>query len=472
MSRPNVPTSEPFADSVDLADTLDAAATAWLAFRGGASLADAIERAVLDAQRAGTVHPQLRAAVLDVATTAVRKLALIEAAVAELATRPPDAEVAALLAVALGQWFAARYPAHTLVDQTVRAAKSRAATRPAAGFVNALLRQAVRSGTELVATLSRDDVVRYNAPAWWLARLRTAYPGEWQNIAAVSSQPPPLTLRVNVRRLSCAAYLERLNALGIAASRVGASAVRLHEPVPVERVPGFASGEVSVQDAGAQLAAAWLDARPGQRVLDACAAPGGKTAHLLELADVHVDAVEADTQRAARIGATLQRLSLTSRTSRARVIVADAAAPAGWFSGAPYERILLDAPCTASGIVRRHPDIPWLRRPADVASLARAQSRLLDALWPLLAPAGRLLYVVCSVFPEEGASQIDGFVARHADAQLRPLAGRPPGALQLLPWAWTGPAALGTAFGAEFGTVSELPIEHDGFCYALIEKMR
>lgn len=443
--------------SVDLADTLDAAATAWLALRSGVSLSDAIERAVIEARRANAVHPRLRAAVLDVATTATRRLALIDAAMARLSTHTVDGEVAALLAVALGQVFAARYAPHTLVDQAVRAAKSRVTTRPAAGFVNALLRNALRGGVALVEELSRDDVVRFNAPAWWLAQLQAAYPNDWQRIATAADTPPPLTLRVNVRQGSCAQYLEKLRSAGIAATQIGESAVRLERPMPVESLPGFGAGEVSVQDAGAQLAAIWLDPQSGQRVLDVCAAPGGKTAHMLERADVTVDAVEIDAKRALRIDENLRRLQLVSR---ARVSVADAAEPERWYSGIPYERILLDAPCTASGIVRRHPDIPWLRRPADVASLARAQARLLDALWPLLAPAGRLLYAVCSVFPEEGAALIDAFVARHSEARVLPLAGYAAGVVQLLPRVWTPHAA------------DDLPAEHDGFFYALIEKMR
>lgn len=456
-------------DSVGLADALDAAATAWLKFRAGAAFATAIDQAMVEAQRSST-HPRLRAAVLDVLSTAVRQLALIDAAIARLATRAPDAEVAALIAVALGQWFAERYPAHTLVDQTVEAAKSRASTRAAAGFVNAIVRNAVRGGAAMVAELRRDEVVRFNAPQWWITRVRKSYPAQWQQILE-AAPPPPLTLRVNVRRTSCERALQRLHTGGIAATRIGEVAIRLAQPLPVERIPGFAEGELSVQDAGAQLAARWLGARDGQRVLDACAAPGGKTAHLLERSDVSVDAVEADAVRAARIDQNLARLGLADR---ARVIVADAGAPGTWFDGRTYDRILLDAPCTASGIVRRHPDIPWSRRPDDVALLARAQQRLLNALWPLVAPAGRLLYVVCSVFPEEGTRQIESFLARHSDAMRIELPHQPreQAALQLLPQRAAATAATGAPSGDPTDIDLDAPCEHDGFCYALIEKRR
>lgn len=470
------------AESVALADALDAAATAWLKFRAGASLSVAVDQAAAEARQAAASHPRLRAAVLDVATTAVRQLALVDAAIDRLATRKPDVEVDALLAVALGQWFAARYPAHTLVDQTVEAAKSRDSTRAAAGFVNALLRNAIRGGESLVEALRRDEVVRWNAPRWWITRLRKTYPALWRGILEAAQVPPPLTLRVNTRRITCDGMLQRLFAEGFAATRIGEVAIRLECAVPVEQIPGFAAGEVSVQDAGAQLAARWLAARDGERVLDACAAPGGKTAHLLERADVFVDAIEADAARAARISGNLSRLGLAGR---ARVIVADAGAPESWFDGRPYHRILLDAPCTASGIVRRHPDIPWLRRSADVALLARAQARLLDALWPLLAPTGRLLYVVCSVFPEEGTRQVESFVARHADAvPLRlPPQSRLPNqsgedvALQLLPRvAARADGGSGLAADTPVGDLAvidaDAPCEHDGFCYALIEKRR
>ena len=468
------------ADSVPLADALDCAASAWLKLRAGRALEVALDDALAQAQRDTThpPHPRLRAATQDLTTTAVRRLALIEAAIDHLAQRKPDAEVDALLCVALGQLFAARYPAHTLVDQTVRAAKSRASTQAAAGFINALLRNAQRGGTALIDELRRHETVRWNAPAWWITRLRKSWPNDWRHILEAAQTPAPLVLRVNTRRSSCERMLQKLRAAGIEATRIGAVALRLERALPVDQIPGFAEGEVSVQDAGAQLAARWLNPAPGARVLDACAAPGGKTAHLAEQADVTVDAVEIDPRRAARIQDNLNRLGLSERV---RVIVGDASTPEVWAGDSSgdsggdsngdiktdrrYDAIVLDAPCTASGIVRRHPDIPWLRRPTDVALLARTQTRLLDALWPRLNPAGRLLYVVCSVFPEEGMQQIEAFLRRHTDAVLRPLPHQEPGAaaLQLLPTA---------AHTGLTPTDDDRPSEHDGFCYALIEKRR
>jgi 16S rRNA (cytosine967-C5)-methyltransferase len=249
-----------------------------------------------------------------------------------------------------------------------------------------------------------------------------------------------MTLRVNRRKLSVAAYLAKLAALGIDARRVGEVAVRLSQPRGVERLPGFAEGEVSVQDAGAQLAAPLLDVRSGMRVLDACAAPGGKSVHLLELADLDLLVLDHDAERAPRIGATLERVGLT-----AQVRVADAGDPERWWDGTPFDRVLLDVPCSASGVVRRHPDIKWLRREADLDRFAREQSRLLAALWQVLVPGGKLLYATCSVFAEENGAVIDAFLARRDDARRLLLPGLGDG--QLLP-----------------------DDEHDGFFYALLEK--
>jgi len=267
-------------------------------------------------------------------------------------------------------------------------------------------------------------------------------------------------LRVNRRRCDVERYLSLLEEQAVAASRIGPDAVWLHRPRPVEQIPGFSEGLVSIQDAGAQLAAPWLQVGDGMRVLDACAAPGGKTGHLAELSDAPIDAVDVDSQRAERVSDNLRRLGLTD--PRIRILIADASDPAAFWDGRPYQRILVDAPCTGSGIVRRHPDIPWLRREADVAQLATNQARLLDALWPLLAPAGRLLYVVCSVFREEADQQADSVLERHPDARLTPLPGTQHGSLQLLP---------DGADPVEPGQISDLPTQHDGFFFALFEKV-
>jgi 16S rRNA (cytosine967-C5)-methyltransferase len=358
--------------------------------------------------------------------------------------------------VALGQLLSDRHAEYTVVDQAVRAAAAQRETRAAGGFVNAVLRNALRRLPELRTELERQPGVAFNAPRWWIDLVRAAEPGRFAQILQLQRQPPPLVLRVNRRRGGVAAYLQRLDREGLAASQVGPTAVWLHRPLPVHDIPGFDAGEVSIQDAGAQLAVELLAPQPGARVLDACAAPGGKTAQLAESADnLDIDAVEIDAARADGIEDNLRRTGAREH-ARFRLLVADASRPEQFARGR-YHRILLDAPCTASGIVRRHPDIPWLRRPGDVAQLATVQARLLDALWPLLEPAGRLLYVVCSVFAEEGPRQAERFVERHSDARPVALTGGGTAGLRLPPTQsepWSG----------------GLPSVHDGFFFAMFEK--
>jgi len=444
----------------------------WIAAVAGVRLREGtpLERGLADGRAAvaarmpngATMHPRAAAAAKDVAFAAARHRAFADAAIARLASRPPSAPAAALLGAALAQLRVQRHAAYAVVDQAVRAAKADPATAAAAGFVNALLRTALRGFDALVQDCERDEAVRYNLPPWWLERLRRAWPQAWVEVAELQRRPPPLVLRVNALRTTRDGYLARLAAAGIAAQAVGREGVWLREPRPVEAIPGFADGEVAVQDAGAQLAAPFLDAADGMRVLDACAAPGGKSAHLVALAAIDLTAVDSDAERVRRIEDNLARLG-RRRGARVHVQVDDVAraARAGTLPHARYDRILVDAPCTASGIVRRHPDIPWLRRPADVAQLATQQARLLDALWPLLGPTGRLLYAVCSLFPEEGEAQVRQFTLRTPDARLLPLPGRDavaPASLQLLP------------AEAESDATDGLPGVHDGFFYALIEK--
>jgi 16S rRNA (cytosine967-C5)-methyltransferase len=247
-------------------------------------------------------------------------------------------------------------------------------------------------------------------------------------------------LRVNRRKTSVEEYLARLSAAGTAARGVGASGLLLERPIAVGELPGFDAGEVSVQDAGAQRAAACLDLQRGQRVLDACAAPGGKTAHILETCDVELTALDTDGTRMARLARNLERLSL-----RAELLQGDCMRPSEWWRGEPFDRILADVPCSASGIARRRPDLKWLRRAQDLESFAARQAAILDALWQALRANGKLLYATCSVFPQENDGVISAFVARNAEARRLPLPDG--GAAQWLPDA-----------------------EHDGFYYALIEK--
>jgi len=428
-----------------LAEVLRFASSSWQRFRSGQSL----DRAIVAPDR-------MRPAVQDLTYTAVRSLALSEQVIARLAARPPAPEVVALLAVALAQLIRERHAAYTVVDQAVEAARAEARTAPAAAFVNALLRNFLRQREILLPELQHDPAVRYNLPRWWLAKLQRDYP-DWTAIAEAQLQPPPLVLRVNRSCVAVGDYLQRLAAEGAQATQVGVQAVWLHQARPVDGIPGFGEGLVSVQDAAAQLAAPWLDVTDGQRVLDACAAPGGKAAHLAELARLDLTVVELDRARALRIEENLARIGAS-----AALIIGDAARPAQWWDGRPFDRILLDAPCTGSGIVRRHPDIPWLRRPTDVAQLTTLQAEMLRALWPLLRVGGRLLYVVCSLFPEEGREQIAGFVAESPGAREVPLSAGSP-SVQLIPTPLAAPP---------WDNRSSLPTLHDGFFYALLEKIR
>jgi len=377
-----------------------------------------------------------------------------------LAAKAPAARVEALLCVALALLWPAERPAyapHTLVDQAVGAVRRR--TPAAAAFVNAVLRRFLRERDTLVAAALQSPVAAWNHPQWWIEQLQHDWPAHWQALLAAANQHPPMTLRINRRRCSGAAYVERLAAMHMPAGLLddpafGGQAVVLGRPCPVEALPGFAEGEVSVQDASAQRAALLLLADSGlpprARVLDACAAPGGKSAHLLELADLDLLALDSDAGRLTRVRDTLRRLRL-----QAELKVGDASQPAGWWDGRLFDAILLDAPCSASGIVRRHPDIRWLRRASDLPQLAELQARLLDALWPLLKPGGRMLFATCSIFRCEGQAQIDAFLQRHAasGAGLHPAS---PGHLL------TVPDNRADAVGKE--------VLHDGLYLALIRK--
>lgn len=373
------------------------------------------------------VPGELRPAAQALAFQALRQLGRAEALRKLLAARPPKPDADALLctALALG-WREAQapYTPFTLVDQAVEAAKRTPALGQQSGFINACLRRFLRERDALVAATDRDPVAQWNHPRWWIDRLRQDHPQHWQAILEANNTPAPMTLRVNVRRTRRQHLLERLAAQGVAAAPIGEHGLVLHRPMRVQDIPGFAQGEVSVQDAAAQLAAPLLvqGLQPGAsgrlRLLDACAAPGGKTAHLLELADADVVALEIDAERSRRIGETLGRLGL-----QARIVTADAADVRAWWDGTPFDGILLDAPCTASGIVRRHPDVRWLRRPGDVGQLAGQQDRLLKALWPLVRPGGRLLYCTCSVFREEGQRRVEAFVAHNRGAASAPAPG-------------------------------------------------
>ena len=392
----------------------------------------------------------LAAAAQDLCYNTLRSYGVVDVALERLLKAPlTDSPVRGLLLTALAELAARPRSAHAVVHQAVEAAALLGHSR-AKGLVNAVMRNFQRRMPELLSEIEATEPGRYRHPQWWIDALRLAYPHEWESVLLESNRHPPMALRVNRRRLSAKAYLEKLDQAGIPARALGEEAVLLEKPCRVERLPGFAAGEVSVQDAGAQRAAPLLDVRDGMRVLDACAAPGGKTGHLLELAECELLAVDADGLRARRIAENLSRLKLS-----AKVVVGDCRKPEDFWEGRPFDRILLDAPCSASGVVRRHPDIKWLRRRTDASEFCRVQAELLDALWRVLAPDGKLLYATCSVFPEENSVQVRDFLLRHPEAEMLPLAsftGREEGApspleCQILPSA-----------------------DSDGFFYALLKK--
>ncbi|MCU0804247.1 MAG: 16S rRNA (cytosine(967)-C(5))-methyltransferase RsmB [Burkholderiales bacterium] len=401
---------------------------------GGASLTVALAGALRPAREAPA---SLRGALQDLAYATLRDFGFVDRIADSLVARPPQPEVRALLMVAITSLRAGRRGAHAIVDQAVEAAALLGGERTK-GFVNAVLRRFLRERESLERAAEATEAGRFRHPQWWIDRLRIAYPHEWESMLAAANTHPAMTLRVNRRRTTRDAYLARLGEVAIDALAVGEDGVLLAKPMPVDALPGFREGEVSVQDAGAQLAAGLLGAEDGMTVLDACAAPGGKTAHILERADVRLTAVDSDAARSERICENLERLGLA-----AKVVVGDAARPRSWAGDSRYDRILLDAPCTASGVVRRHPDIKWLRRADDVDRFAATQAALLDALWQRLQPGGRMLYATCSVFPEENVVQVERFLSRHPDA--RRLAIAHPASGQLLP-----------------------SHDHDGFFYALL----
>ena len=375
-----------------------------------------------------------------------------------LARKAPPAQADALLCTALAlswQDELAPYPVHTLVNQAVEAARRHKDMRPQAPFINACLRRFLREREALLAQTQTDITAQWNHPAWWIKRLQADHPTHWQEILQAAQSAAPMTLRVSDQYHDVAAYLQVLEGHGIAAKAVGEAGVQLTKAVPVQLLPGFAQGHVSVQDAAAQLAAPLLlkglkKSNQALRLLDACAAPGGKTGHLLECdPSAQVIALDVDPVRCERIQQNLDRLKV-----QAQIIAADAAHTADWWDGQSFDGILLDAPCTASGIGRRHPDVRWLRRETDVAQLANIQAKLLKALWPLVKPGGRLLYCTCSVFKAEGETQIQTFVQHNTDALILPSPGH------LTPSGAPSDASLrDNGMG-----------EHDGFYYALLEK--
>ena len=358
------------------------------------------------------VETEARPAVQDLVYGSLRRYGRGDFLLARLIPRTLDApEVRALLLVALYRLDTRPEAVHTVVDQAVVAAGELAEGRFRA-LVNGVLRNYLRQQGDLLAALAADPVATSQHPDWWLARLQVAYPEQWQQIVAAGNEPPPMALRVNLRRGTRDEYGQRLAAEGIEATPFGEAGLALAKPLPVERLPGFAAGLVSVQDPAAQLAATLLDPAPGNRVLDACAAPGGKAAHLLERANIDLLALDLKPSRCRRIAENLERLGL-----QAALQAADCTRLESWWDGQAFDAVLADVPCTASGVVRRNPDAKWLRRESDIASFAASQARILEVLWRVVRPGGKLLYATCSIFPEENAEQIARFMANRPDAR-------------------------------------------------------
>jgi len=399
--------------------------------------------------------PATRGAVQDLAYSALRQFGRGDFILGRLMqTAVRDLHVRAVLLAALSRLEARPEEAHTIVDQAVNAVGVIAQSKYKS-LANGVLRNFLRRRDILLAEAELDEVARCRHPRWWIARLKRTWPEEWQSVIDAGNIHPPMTLRVNARRTTAAAYLAQLQAADIAAhlleekdGEIG-TAIKLERPVPVDRLPGFADGLCSVQDAGAQRAARLLDVAPGMRVLDACAAPGGKTAHILECVDVELVALDSDPKRAQRVSENLKRLGLAENTGAptqtARVKTADCRDVSAWWDLRNFDRILADVPCSASGVVRRHPDIKWLRQESDLAKFAKQQAEILDALWRVLAPGGKLLYVTCSVFPEENSIQVERFAARQKNCIRLNIDGAPE--LHMLP-----------------------TNNHDGFYYALLQK--
>ena len=420
-----------------LAFALTGAALALSRVDAGTSL----PRALAESFTALAASPGPRGAIQDIAYRGLRHWGLVNIVRASLLDAPPrPARLGALINAALGLLIDEDrpYTEHAVVDQSVSACAADHELGRAKGLVNAVLRRFLRERESLLSAARASEIARWNYPQWWIDKARQDWPDRWETLLAAGQQRSPLTLRVNRRKTTIDDYLALLRTSGMDATRIGEYAIRLAQPVSVSEIPCFAEGWVSVQDAAAQLAAPLLDLSAGMRVLDACAAPGGKTGHLLETADIDLLALDQDPERLKRVEQNLARLSLPAHVRKGDARHRD------WWDGQAFDRILADVPCTASGIVRRHPDIPWLRRESDSAELARLSSEILDNLWLMLRPGGKLLIVTCSVWPEESTLQAQAFEQRHRALRL-------PAPGQLLP----NRSALE---------------DHDGLFYALLQK--
>lgn len=351
----------------------------------------------------------------------IREFYRLDFMLGQLLAKPiKDSDIKALALIGLYQLEYMRVKAHAAVSETVSAApRKKAWAKP---LLNAVMRNYQRRRSELQELADNDPVASSNHPKWLIESIRANWPEQARQLVSENNRQAPMTLRINLAQIGRDAYAERLNASGIAstASSECPSALILERPVPVDQLPGFAEGIVSVQDVAAQLAAGLLDLKAGHTVLDVCAAPGGKSAHILEMQPdiARLTAVDIDESRMQKVRDNFRRLRLD-----AEFVVADATQPKDWWNGVPFDRILLDAPCSALGVIRRHPDIKLLRKPEDLVQLQQLQKNILEVIWPLLAPGGLLLYATCSIVKEENELQIDAFLNEHRDATEWPIDG-------------------------------------------------
>jgi 16S rRNA (cytosine967-C5)-methyltransferase len=432
-------------DTTNRTDPRSGAATAIAAVLSGRSLDDALVQADTG------LSPSDRSLLRALSYGVLREHSQLEALASMMLNKRQPAHVPqlnALIEAGLYQLRSMRISPHAAVNQTVAACDT-LGTPGHRGLVNALLRRYLREREALESSLPGDPAMRWSYPGWLVDQVQRDWPERWEGVLEAGNRQAPLSLRVNRRLGTRANYLAKLRTAGLAAEEVAEApdALVLEHPVPVDRLPGFDRGECSVQDVSAQLAVDLLQLEPSQRVLDACAAPGGKTAHMLERCELqHLLAVDSDPTRLQRIDQTLARLGLKAQT-----LAFDAGRLQDRWSGPPFDRILLDAPCSGTGVIRRHPDIKWLRRPDDIGRLADEQLRLLFALWPLLAPGGRLVYATCSILCAEGENVIRQFLLRQPDAKHEPIHAN-----------WGEPRRLGRriAPGGNW----------DGFYYAVLKR--
>lgn len=383
-------------------------------------------------------NPQLSAAdkgmLQDLSYGCQRIRGLLEQITRQLLNKKPPNRIYHLILVALYQLHATHNAPYAIVNEAVRSASQIDVAYK--NLVNAVLRRFLREQNSLIQKAQKQAIAQFNLPHWWVSYLKQHYPNHWQSICQSTQQHPPLTLRVNRRLGNSHEYMSQLALLGIEATILDEYAVQLLQPMPIEHIPGFSDGWVSVQDWGAQQATPLLAPKAGETILDACAAPGGKTGHILEWANCQVTALDISEQRLNKVRQNLQRLGL-----HATLKTADAQKIDTWYDGNNFDAVLADIPCTASGVIRRNPDIKWLRRPDDGDKMAHQQSLLLDALWSVVKPKGRMLLATCSIFVAENQHQLEQFLLRHTDAQCST-------------------------------TKTLLPNRiHDGFFYALIEKI-